>query len=79
MKLVTDRTDQMSQYLQPHMQECFRESCEMIQAEIDCRAGKIWEGLDRAIEECLSRAASIQTQNKKGHLEYLVGGGRIFP
>lgn len=72
MKLVTNRIDQISQYLQPHMQECFLRSCGMIQAEIDCHAGRIWEELDRAIGECLARAASMQEQGKKGRLEYLV-------
>lgn len=72
MKLVTDRIERISQYLQPRMQECFLRSCEMIQAEIDCHAGEIWEELNRAIKECLSRAAFMQKQNKKGYLEYLV-------
>ena len=72
MKLVTDRTDQISRYLQPHMQECFLRSCETIQTEINCHAGEIWEELGRAIKGCLNRAASMQAQDKKGHLKYLV-------
>jgi len=72
MKLVTDRTGQISQYLRPYMEECFRISCGVLQAEIDTHAGGIWQELERDIKKCLDRAASMQKQNKKGSLGYLV-------
>ena len=72
MKLVTNRIDQISQYLQPYMQECFRESCVRLQEEIDSHAGELWEELARAMEECLNSAVSLQNQGRKGRLVYLV-------
>ena len=72
MKLVTNRIDQISQYLQPYMQECFRESCVRLQEEIDSHACELWEELARAMEECLNSAVSLQNQGRKGRLVYLV-------
>lgn len=72
MEQATDRRDQILQYLQPHMEECFQRSCNLLQAEIKHHANVIWERLRNCIYECLKQADILQKQQKKGKLQYLV-------
>ena len=72
MKQKAERREQISQYLQPYMEECFRKTCNSIQTELDCHASEIWTGLRRSIKECFDYAGFMQQQKRKGRLQYLV-------
>ena len=72
MKQTIDRRNQIFEYLQPHMEDCFQTSCRLIQTEIEHYANEIWAGLRNCICECLKRADMLQKQQQKGKLQYLV-------
>lgn len=72
MEQTSNRRKQISMFLQPYMEECFRKSCDAIQTEIDFHACEIWGGLRCSIVECLKHAGALQHQQKKGKLQYLV-------
>lgn len=72
MKQITDRRNQILQYLQPQMEDCFQKSCNFIQTEIESHANEIWARLRNCIYECLKLAGILQRQQKKGKLQYLV-------
>lgn len=69
---LTDRREQISQFLQPYMEDCFQRSCIAIQVEIEREAEAIWDGLRKSIQECLRNAEIMQRQQGKGTLQYLV-------
>lgn len=72
MEQVTDRREQISQYLQPYMEECFQKSCSSIQTGLECHAHEIWTELRDCINECLNHAGIMQERRLKGKLQYLV-------
>ena len=72
MEQIIDRRNLISEYLQPHMEDCFQTSCNLIQTEIEHYANEIWTGLSNCIYECLKRADTLQKQQRKGKLQYLV-------
>lgn len=72
MKLVTDRTGQISHYIRPYMEERFQESCRVIQVKMDGHAGEIWGELNSAIENSLSMADFLQKRHMKGSLQYFI-------
>lgn len=72
MEQTTDRRKQIIQYLQPHMEECFQKSCNLIQIEIEHHSSEIWHKLCSCIYKCLKYADVLQKQQKKGKLQYLV-------
>lgn len=72
MEQIAERREQISQYLRPYMEECFRKSCDSIQTELYYHASEIWGGLRCSINECLNHAGAMQQQQNKGKLQYLV-------
>ncbi len=65
MEQINERREQILQYLQPYMEECFQKSCELIQTELDYHASEIWEALKCCINECLHHAGTMQQQQSK--------------
>lgn len=72
MPNLIDRREQISQFLQPYMEDCFQKSCMAIQEELERNAEVIWGGLKKSIQECLKSAEIMQGQQGKGKLQYLV-------
>lgn len=72
MEQMTERREQISQYLRPYMEECFQKSCNSIQTELECHAHEIWSELKDCINECLDHVGIMQEQQLKGKLQYLV-------
>lgn len=72
MEQIVERKEQISQYLLSYMEECFQKSCALIQTELECHANDIWTGLKSCINESLNHAGTMQEQQIKGKLQYLV-------
>lgn len=72
MKQINDRRQGMLQFLQPHMEECFQKTCELIQSEIESRGNEIWKELKAAVDKVLCLSAEAQDRQQKGALQYLV-------
>ncbi|MBD5393453.1 MAG: hypothetical protein HDR71_04120 [Lachnospiraceae bacterium] len=64
MKQYCDRRPEMLQFLQPHMEETFKESCRQIQTEIEKNGHAIWDELKEKIYELL--------HHKNGEIKYFV-------
>lgn len=72
MEQIVDRRNQIYQFLKPYMEECFLESCNLLNTELDCHAKEIWREMKKCICECLSHVNDLQKQQKKGKIQYLV-------
>lgn len=72
MEQVNDRRPEMLQFLQPYMEERFKETCEKIQIEIEKNGHAIWNELNEAIDELLLHVDEVQKQHKKGEIKYFV-------
>lgn len=64
MKQYHDRRPEMLQFIQPYMEERFKESCRQIQVEIEKNGHAIWGELKEKINELLHR--------KNGEIKYFV-------
>lgn len=69
---INDRKEKIFEYIQSYMEECFYESCQIIQSEIECNAAKIWHEHRCKLIELLKNVDTMQRQQKKGDLQYLV-------
>ena len=72
MEQISERRDQISKYMQPYTEECFQKSCDSIQTELDFYASGIQKGLKCCMNECLNHVGTMQQQQSKGKLQYLV-------
>ena len=72
MAKIQKRKEEISQYLQEYMEECFRKSCREIQIEIENNGEMIWMELKKNICECLHKTDILQKQQRKNGLQYLV-------
>lgn len=71
MKQVNDRRNEMLQFLEIHMEECFAKSCQSIQEETKTCGYRIWDELRSIINEVLSHAGYLQRLNQKGCIQYV--------
>ena len=58
-------------FLQPYMEECFQESCQFIQTELEIHANGIWKDFGGFINGILDSVVYMQRQDKKGDIQYL--------
>lgn len=72
MKQIIDRGEKILEYIQPYMQECFYESCQLIQKELEQGGAEIWDELRHKILNLLLQVNHMQEQQKKGDIQYLV-------
>ncbi|GEM_PF-6249820 len=72
MKQAYDRREVILQWIQPHMEECFRESCQKIQKKLEDMGNVMWAELRGIIQEVLQRTADMQRQGQKGEIAYVV-------
>ncbi len=72
MEQTNDRRQEIVQYLQPYMEECFQKSCGMIQSEVETHGNEIWGELKSAVNKVLQLSAEAQDKQQKGALQYLV-------
>lgn len=72
MKQKYDRREDILQWIQPHMEECFRESCRKIQKKLEDMGNVMWNELRGIIQEVLLRTADMQRQGQKGKIAYVV-------
>lgn len=59
------------QFLFPYMEECFQNTCRLVQTEIDTNAEKIWNELEVVLFEIMGKTAILQKQEEKGNVQYL--------
>lgn len=71
MQQFYDRKEEIFKWIQPYMDERFRESCQIIQEEVVARSHEIWEGLQTVIAELITYADSMQKHHQKGRIKYL--------
>ncbi|MCM1251959.1 MAG: hypothetical protein NC321_03995 [Clostridium sp.] len=72
MKQYHDRRPEMLEFLQPHMEERFKESCRQIQIEIEKNGHAIWGELEGKIQDLLLYVEDMQKQHRKGEIKYFV-------
>lgn len=71
MVKVKDRRKEIFQYLQNDMENCFLQSCQYLQTEVEMQGSRIWKELKDKIIEVIQEAVKAQGQNKKGKIRYL--------
>lgn len=69
---VKERKEEILIFLQPHMEECFQKSCELIQSEIETHGNEIWKELKTSIDKVLLLSSDAQEKQQKGAIQYLV-------
>lgn len=69
---INDRKEKIFEYLRSYMEECFYKSCQNIQTEIEYNAAEIWHAHRCKLLELLKNVDTIQKEQKKGDLQYLV-------
>lgn len=72
MEQKYDRSEEILLFMQPHMEERFRESAGRIRKLLEERGNEMWTVLRENIRTVLSRSAGLQAQGKKGRIAYLV-------
>ena len=71
--VVSDgRKKEISTFLQPHMEECYLETCRAVWSWLDNHAEAVWEELENTICRVLYNAQNQQKQQGKGDIQYLV-------
>lgn len=70
MQQEIDRRPEMLRFLQPYMEERFRETCGKIQITIEKDGAAIWKELNAAISGLLLHVDEMQKQHKKGRIKY---------
>lgn len=72
MKQEYDRREEILQWMQPHMEDCFRKSCREIQEKLEDMGNEMWDELRGRIQEVLLCTTDMQRQNRKGKIAYVV-------
>lgn len=72
MKHIHNRKEEIMQYIQPYMDQYFMESCQRIQHVIEENGAEIWQELKAILQELFKKIDSMQRQNKKAEIQYLI-------
>lgn len=72
MEKVQPQRTELYEYLNTYMEQLFQDSCSAVQTILDTDSAKIWEHFQDAVRECLEKTKSLQQQNQKGILHYLM-------
>lgn len=72
MNKLIDRGEDILLYLQPYMEECFHNSCQVLQKDIEKQGIEVWDQLKNAVHEVLQLSREAQNENQKGAIQYLV-------
>lgn len=71
MEQLFDRKEEILQWMQPYMEERFRESCQIIQKKLELNGHEIWEELKTIIIEILAYANALQKKKQKERIKYI--------
>lgn len=72
MEQENDRRPEILHFLQPYMEERFKESCSRIQEEIEKNGQTIWDELEKTINQLLFHVDAMQKDHKKNEIKYFV-------
>lgn len=72
MKQQYDRVEDILQWIRPHMEDCFQESCREIEKKLNDQGSAMWKDLCGVVQEALVKTVDMQEQNQKGKVAYLV-------
>ena len=72
MNKLKNRGEDNLLYLQPYMEECFQNSCQVLQKDIEKQGIEVWDQLKNAVHEVLQLSKEAQNGNQKGAIQYLV-------
>lgn len=72
MNKLKDRGEDILLYLQPYMEECFQNSCQVLQKDIEKQGIEIWNQLKNAVHEVLQLSKEAQSGRQKGAIQYLM-------
>lgn len=72
MNKLIDRGEDILLYLQPYMEGCFQNSCQILQKDIEKQGMEVWNQLKNAVHEVLQLSKKAQNGNQKGAIQYLV-------
>lgn len=72
MNKLKDRGEDILLYLQPYMEGCFQNSCQILQKDIEKQGMEVWNQLKNAVHEVLQLSKEAQNGNQKGAIQYLV-------
>lgn len=72
MNKLKDRGEDILLYLQPYMEGCFQNSCQILQKDIEKQGMEVWNQLKNAVHEVLQLSKKAQNGNQKGAIQYLV-------
>ncbi len=72
MNKLKNRGEDIFLYLQPYMEECFQNSCQVLQKDIEKQGIEVWDQLKNAVHEVLQLSKEAQNGNQKGAIQYLV-------
>ncbi len=72
MNKLKNRGEDILLYLQPYMEECFQNSCQVLQKDIEKQGIEVWDQLKNAVHEVLQLSKEAQNGNQKGAIQYLV-------
>ena len=71
MKQVNERVSDMLQYMQPYMEECFYDTCHLLETDLEIHGDEVWNELRHNVNVILNRAADSQILNKKDSIKYV--------
>ena len=72
MKQKYDRREDIIQFIRPHMEERFQESCREIQKKLEEHGSVMWNEVRELIQEILENTVNMQERNRKGKIAYFV-------
>lgn len=72
MEQENNRRLEILQFLQPYMEERFKESCRQMQIEIEKNGHAIWNELQETISKLLLYIDDMQKDHKKNEIKYFV-------
>ncbi len=77
MKQAYNRKTQIIDYIQLYMDQCFLESCQLIQHEVEEKGNEIWREVKEILQELFKEIEAMQKQHEKGKIQYLIFNFRI--
>ena len=69
---VGSRKTEISQFLQPYMEEQFQMSCQWFQGVMEYYGPEVWNELKTAIGTMLKKVELLQQCHKKGKIQYFI-------
>lgn len=67
---IQNRENEIAEYLREYMEDCYFESCKMIQKEVEMHGDKIWNELSCVIRNVMKQVLTLQENGQKNRISY---------